>query len=94
MIVTLRKIINTLCGCVQKACSALMAAVDAGHSEIVKIFLKAGARVDLFDSDKYTPLMKAAEKGQAEIVNVLLQAGASVNLSNNVCYSLSYRMMR
>ncbi len=46
---------------------------------LVKLFLKAGAKVDTQDKKRMTPLSKAVELGEKDITRMLLQAGANPN---------------
>jgi len=63
--------------------TALITAASAGHLEIVKILLKAGADVDSSDKDGITALMEASIMGHEKIVNVLIDAGAEVDFKSN-----------
>jgi len=60
--------------------SALAAAAEQGHQEVVKLLLKNHALVDARDSEGTTPLMHAST---ADIVNLLLRAGANINAIDN-----------
>lgn len=62
--------------------SALCLAAQAGHLEIARALLAAGAWVDPFeDDDKFmSPLMYAAQAGQFEMVELLLANGADPTL--------------
>jgi len=61
----------------------LMLAVWKGESEIVKVLLKAGAKVNdrprARDGDGMTALMCAALQGDADVIQLLLDAGADIN---------------
>ncbi len=50
-----------------------------GHTEIIKIFIHAGANIDEFDSIGCTPLIYAVESQKVEVVQLLLLLGASAN---------------
>ena len=65
-----------------------MSAASAGHTEIVKILIDAGADVNAktnpciivnstFGED--TALMQAAIEGHCEVIKMLIKAGADVN---------------
>ncbi|VUC28740.1 unnamed protein product [Clonostachys rosea] len=58
---------------------ALASAVRAGHQDIVKRLLRAGAEPNAFDHHGLPFLSLAAEGGFKEIVTMLLAAGAEVN---------------
>ncbi len=47
-----------------------------GYEEIVRFLLQEGARVDMRNDHRATPLCLAIEEGHTEIVRILLQAGA------------------
>ncbi|VDN24194.1 unnamed protein product [Cylicostephanus goldi] len=53
---------------------------NAGHFDVVKILLEAGASVDLPDMMGWSPLMWAVYKCHPEVVDLLLNYGAHVNL--------------
>ncbi|MFH1379549.1 MAG: ankyrin repeat domain-containing protein [bacterium] len=59
--------------------SALMAACENEHADVVKYLLKHGAEVDLRSIYEETALHIASMKGNVKIVNMLLEAGAEVN---------------
>ena len=54
----------------------LIRAADQGHTELVAMFLKAGAKMELRTMDGETALMRAAANNHAEAVRELMQAGA------------------
>ena len=57
-------------------CTALHAASNKGHDDVVKVLLAGGAKIDMEDNDGETPLFKAALKGHASVVEQLLARGA------------------
>lgn len=57
--------------------TSLVAAAMNGHTAMVDVLLRAGARVDATDRYGYTALHKAANNGYPDIVQRLLRAGAS-----------------
>lgn len=59
--------------------TALMAASAAGHVDLVKALIGAGAEVDGADNVSSTALSRAAAKGHAVVVAELLAAGAAVD---------------
>ena len=59
-------------------CTALHAAVERGHVEVVRKLLQAGADVNIANEKGRTPLHYAFEKGLAIIKDMLLQAGADI----------------
>lgn len=63
--------------------TALITAASAGHMDIVKMLLKAGADVNASDKDGITALMEASIMGHDKIVNVLIDAGAEVDFKSN-----------
>jgi Ankyrin repeats (3 copies) len=54
--------------------TALIAASDGGHTEIVALLLRKGAHLDLKDSDGKTALERARERGHSNIVVILEEA--------------------
>jgi ankyrin repeat protein len=72
------------CVTLQQACyslgkSALSLAAYSNKAELVKTFIKAGAKVDSKDENGKTALMVAIEIGAYDSVKVLLQEGAKVD---------------
>ena len=61
--------------------TALIFASWAGHTEIAKVLLEAGAEPGLGSLNGKTPLAAAAGKGHAGIVEALLEAGADPSAS-------------
>lgn len=55
-------------------------AARKGHTNIVKILIEEGAKLDSFDGEGNTALINAAYHGHMEIVKMLLDAGADPNL--------------
>ena len=64
----------------------LMYAAAGGHIEVVKLLLKAGAKVEAEDYYGDTPLIYASKKGEGniEIVKLLLNAGAEVEAKDSL----------
>jgi len=58
-----------------------MWASAAGHSDVVDVLLKGGAKASAASTGGFTPLVFAAQKGDAKSVLSLLRAGADVNYS-------------
>ncbi|GFX52347.1 ankyrin repeat domain-containing protein 17 [Trichonephila clavipes] len=61
----------------------LMFACAAGHEDIVRILLDAGARVEDHNENGHTPLMEAASAGHVEVAKLLVERGASINTHSN-----------
>lgn len=61
--------------------SALIRSVSAGHVEMTKFLLEAGANVNhtLSDGEVCHPLLVAAQKGHLEIAHLLIEYGAELN---------------
>jgi ankyrin repeat protein len=57
----------------------LSAAARCGHTQVIRVLLRGGARADASDRRGLTPLMDAAAFGYPEIVRILIAAGANVN---------------
>lgn len=66
----------------QASKTALMLAVEAGHSKVASALLAAGADANVKGPEGMTALMLAVLKGQRKAVDVLLAAGADVNAVN------------
>ena len=61
----------------------LHVAVEAGHAEMVRTLLHAGAGVGEVDWSGYTPLEHAATIGNSEMVRVLIHEGADLRRVHN-----------
>ncbi|GFU39754.1 ankyrin repeat and KH domain-containing protein 1 [Nephila pilipes] len=81
----------------------LMFACAAGHEDIVRILLDAGARVEDHNENGHTPLMEAASAGHVEVAKLLVERGASINTHSNefkesaltlACYKGHLEMVR
>ncbi|GBM44967.1 Ankyrin repeat domain-containing protein 17 [Araneus ventricosus] len=81
----------------------LMFACAAGHVDIVRILLDAGARVEDHNENGHTPLMEAASAGHVEVAKLLVERGASINTHSNefkesaltlACYKGHLEMVR
>lgn len=57
----------------------LLAAIEVGDLNAVKLSVSAGADINKKDEYGYTPLYYAIRKGECDIVQKLLEAGAEVN---------------
>ena len=51
-----------------------------GHREIVKLLLERGARSNIKDEYKFTPLSWALKKRHTEIVKMLIDHGGKFNV--------------
>ena len=73
--------------------SALHAAVQTGNVEIVEFLLQHGAKPNIRDSQKRTPLMMMDEDAGPEMLQLLISYGARVDLvdkqKNNVLHYLA-----
>ena len=58
----------------------------AGHLEMVKFLLEAGADQEHKTDEMHTALMEASMDGHVEVAKLLLDSGAQVN--NNISYPL------
>ena len=61
----------------------LIRAADQGHTELVAMFVKAGADTELRSADGETALMRAAANNHAEAVRELLEGGAKADAKSN-----------
>jgi hypothetical protein len=62
--------------------SPLHFAVENGNLEIAEVLLNAGAKINLKNSEKRTPLMMLDEDATPELVNLLLRHGATVDFTD------------
>ena len=62
--------------------SPLSWASDAGHGEVIQVFLrhKPTLKINQADSFGLTPLMEAVRSGHIEVAKLLVSLGADVNL--------------
>lgn len=63
---------------------ALHFAASKGHLEVVRSLLSAGAKVDVRDRHRGTPLLRAVATGKKEVVQLLLEAAADVGAKDKV----------
>ena len=54
------------------------AAAYNSNPEVISILLKAGAKVDFYDSSHVSPLMVAASNNQVSVITILFKAGGKV----------------
>ena len=76
--------------CFQKGNTALHISSLAGHGQIVKILVDAGAHVNLQAQAGFTPLYMAAQEGHSEVVRYLLSNGANQSLATEVRAVIDY----
>ena len=67
----------------QDGVTALHAACERGHAEVVQLLLDSGAPADIEREDGMTPLFASCWLGRTDIVRMLLAAGAQVGQMNN-----------
>ncbi|KAH9073520.1 ankyrin repeat-containing domain protein [Lactarius deliciosus] len=83
---------NAICG---NAGTALHAASDAGHVQVVRSLLKCGVDVDPRGIWNQSPLQLASIEGHLDVVRCLLEHGADANSQNdNHRTPLSYAAVR
>ncbi|XP_019851849.1 PREDICTED: ankyrin repeat domain-containing protein 29-like [Amphimedon queenslandica] len=64
--------------------TALMAASDNCHHQVVELLLKVeGADINIQNNNGWTALMVASDNGHHQVVELLLKEGADVNIQNN-----------
>lgn len=63
--------------------TALMWASIGNYTDIMKILLEAGAKIDLKNHEGNNALILATRSGSAEAVKILIDAGADINIKNN-----------
>lgn len=61
----------------------LFVAVENGNLEIAELLLRFGARVNVRDANRQTPLMKIDDDASPALVDLLVKYGARVNLLDN-----------
>lgn len=57
-------------------------AVENGSAEIAEMLLNFGAKINIRDANRQTPLMRLDEDASPELVNLLIKHGARVNLTD------------
>ena len=63
--------------------SMLMLASENGYTDVCKILIVKGAKLNLQNRDGITALMLASQKGHTEVVELLLDNGAKLDLKSN-----------
>ena len=58
-------------------------AIENGDLQMVSLLLDSGAKINVRDRNKQTPLMRIDDDASAELVETLVRAGAKLNLSDN-----------
>ena len=74
--------------------TAFQAAIEEGHTDVMKAFLDSGIAVDTADAQGWTPLHISAEAGDVKMVEYLLQCGADpkrVTASGELALHLAVR---
>jgi ankyrin repeat protein len=62
--------------------TALMRAAAAGHADVVRLLLAAGADADATDDEGATPALLATLNGRLRVTRLLLEAGADPNAAD------------
>ena len=79
----------------EKHGTALVAAAYNGHLDVVKVLVRAGAKLEATNSsDGVTALMWAAGEGKDDCVEFLLGAGADVHAANELGDTALHRAAR
>lgn len=68
-----------------------MIACSAGHTDIVKTLLDAGANVNNANANKVTSLHYAASKSRLEICKILIEKGADINARDQYGFTPLHR---
>ena len=63
--------------------TALMVAAEAGHPDVAKKLIEAGASVHALDQFGNTALIHAARKGHNDLVKLLVDSGSNINIRNH-----------
>jgi ankyrin repeat protein len=59
--------------------TALMLAIQQGHSDTTSVLLQHGADVNIYNDQGFTALIRAADRGYSEICDLLLHHGSQVD---------------
>ena len=62
--------------------TALMFAIDKGHSNVAQSLIDKGAGLDIQNKEGYTALMFAIDKGHSDVARSLIDEGAGLDLQN------------
>ena len=62
--------------------TALMFAIDKGHSNVAQSLIDKGAGLDIQNKEGYTALMFAIDKGHSDVARSLIDKGAGLDLQN------------
>ena len=63
--------------------TAVLCAVLQKHSDVVEVFIGAGADIEVKDDDGRSPLLCASVEGHLDILKMLVKAGAGVCVTDN-----------
>jgi len=63
--------------------TSLMYASQYGYTELVKVLIAEGVKLNIKDNDGNTALMRAVKSGYIDVVKALIEAKAKINLKNN-----------
>jgi ankyrin repeat protein len=76
--------------------TAIFVAVESGNIETVRILLDYGAKVNVRDAEKRTPLMRLDSDAMPKLVKLLLNYGAKINAvdaeGNNVLHHVAFNV--
>ncbi|MDW7682211.1 MAG: ankyrin repeat domain-containing protein, partial [bacterium] len=76
--------INLNLGLKPDSTTALMAAVEGGHLQIIKLLVENGADINAKRKFGYTSLMIAIQRNQVEIAKYLIKVGADIHMFTNI----------
>lgn len=61
--------------------TALHIAAQQGNTDIMKLLIDAGAKINATDNDHWTPILVAAANGHTACVEILITAGANISFA-------------